>query len=87
MFHIFSEPWAFFWFALLIVARNIGGAFPEPDPSLKTGFGSSSPGYKFVYGFARAMTMDLKTIGIDSKSMGMKLKAGPEGQTQIPEDK
>lgn len=83
MFHVFNDPWMYFWVGLLVVLRNIGGAFPEPDTALKSGFGSGSPGYKFVYNIARGMTMDLKTIGIDSKAMGLKLKSGPESQTVI----
>lgn len=81
MFALFSDPWTFFWLGLVVVLRNFGGAFPEPDPNIKSGFGSGSPGYRFIYQFARAMTLDLKAIGVDSKAIGAKFKtAPPEGQ-------
>lgn len=79
MFGVFQNPWVFFWLAVLVIVRNVGGAFPEPDPNVKGGFGSSSPGYRFLYTFARAMTMDLKTVGIDTKSMALKLKTPTDG--------
>ncbi len=88
MSHLFSDPYFYLVIAILVFLRNFFGAFPEPDTSLKTGFGSNSPGYRMMYQFARGMTLDLKTVGIDAKSMGLKLKSGPEAQTQIPaEDK
>lgn len=88
MAHLFGDYHLYILIGFLVIFRNFFGAFPEPDTSLKTGFGSGSPGYKMVYSFARGMTGDLKAIGFDTKSMGLKLKAGPEAQTQISsEDK
>lgn len=74
MLEVLHHPWIYVWFAIIIVLRNVGAAFPEPDQSLKHGFGSASPGYRFLYTVAQGLMTDLRTIGINPRALGLKLK-------------
>jgi hypothetical protein len=80
MLEVLHHPYIYIWFAVVVVLRNIGGAFPEPDPELKRGFGSGSPGYRFVHRIANGMTMDLKSVGLDPRQVGLRLKPRPTSQ-------
>ena len=64
---LIGNPWLYVLVGLFIIIRNVFGAFPEPNPAIATGFGSGSPGYKFLYQIARGMTGDLNAIGMNLK--------------------
>lgn len=68
----------------LLVLQNALRALPEPDPAIKTGFGSSSPGYKYLYGFATAMKGDISAVGIDPKMLTQRFVKKDNGTPQQP---
>ena len=58
---------------IILLIQNIMRAFPFPDEKRESGFGSGSPGYKFIYQIAQGVKGDMTVLCLDPKSLSRKL--------------